>query len=99
MSAQAQTDPLTEAQAQAAAENYNLYCALCHGADRQGYANDHAPSLRSKELLYTGNNLFMFRSIAYGRPGTAMAAYREESGGPMSNREIFHLVRWLYRAG
>lgn len=90
------TDPLTEAQAAAAAENYERYCALCHGADRQGYANDHAPSLRSKELLFPGNNLFMFRSIAYGRPGTAMAAYREESGGPMDNREIFHLVNWLY---
>ncbi len=92
----AQTDLLSEAQAAAAAENYNRYCTLCHGENREGYANDHAPSLRSKELLFPGNSLFMFRSIAYGRPGTAMAAYREESGGPMSNREIFQMVRWLY---
>ena len=47
-------------------------------------------------LLAPGNDLFMFRSIAYGRPGTPMAAYREESGGPMSNREIDRLVKWLY---
>ncbi len=95
---QAQSDPLSDDEAASAAENYTLYCSLCHGDDREGYANDHAPSLRSKELLFPGNGLFMFRSIAYGRPGTAMAAYREESGGPMDNREIFHLVRWLYEA-
>ena len=29
---------------------YERYCALCHGADREGYAADHAPSLRSPEL-------------------------------------------------
>lgn len=96
MVAQAQTRPLSETQTEAAAENYRRYCALCHGADREGYANDHAPSLRSSSLLAPGNDLFMFRSIAYGRPGTPMAAYREESGGPMSNREINQLVKWLY---
>ena len=94
--AMAQTRPLSDGQAEAAAENYQRYCSLCHGMDREGYANDHAPSLRSGSLLAPGNDLFMFRSIAYGRPGTPMAAYREESGGPMSNRDIDHLVKWLY---
>ena len=92
----AQTRPLSETQAETAAENYQRYCALCHGENREGYANDHAPSLRSNSLLAPGNDLFMFRSIAYGRPGTPMAAYRAESGGPMSNREIDQLVKWLY---
>ncbi len=92
----AQTDPLSEAEAQAAAEDYARYCALCHGADRQGYANDHAPSMRSKSLFAPGNNLMIFRSIAYGRPGTPMGAYREESGGPMSNADIIRLMNWLY---
>jgi len=41
---------LTIPQAKVAAENYQKYCALCHGADRQGHVNDHAPSLRSKSL-------------------------------------------------
>lgn len=94
--AEAQSRPLSERDAEAAAENYARYCALCHGADREGYANDHAPSLRSSSLMAPGNDLFLFRSIAYGRPGTPMAAYREESGGPMSNREINRLVKWLY---
>jgi cbb3-type cytochrome c oxidase subunit III len=92
----AQSDPLSAEDTAAAAEDYARYCALCHGAEREGYANDHAPSLRSSSLLAPGNDLFMFRSIAYGRPGTPMAAYREESGGPLSNREINRLVKWLY---
>lgn len=39
---------LTEPQAKLASTNYQRYCALCHGEDRQGHINDHAPSLRSK---------------------------------------------------
>jgi hypothetical protein len=36
---------LTPRQSAAAAANYEKYCVLCDGADRQGYVNDHAPSL------------------------------------------------------
>lgn len=92
----AQSDPLSERERSAAAEDYARYCALCHGENREGHANDHAPSLRSQSLFQPGNDLFIFRSIAYGRPGTPMAAYRDESGGPMRNREITRLVSWLY---
>ena len=56
-SADARTYPkLTDEQSAATAKNYQQYCALCHGADRQGHVNDHAPSLRSKSLLETNNN-------------------------------------------
>ncbi len=79
---------------EAAAANYQQYCALCHGEDRQGYANDHAPSLRSKSLITSGNTE-MFLATAYGRFGTPMAAYLDEMGGPMTKSEIRNLVRWL----
>ena len=49
----------TEEEAKAAAANYRKYCALCHGADRQGYVNDRAPSLRSRQLLRTGFPMHM----------------------------------------
>ena len=39
---------LNEQQIAAAAANYERYCALCHGSERQGHVNDHAPSLRSR---------------------------------------------------
>ena len=27
-----------------AASSYSQYCALCHGPDREGHVNDHAPT-------------------------------------------------------
>lgn len=90
----AEPPPLSEEQAAEAEANYQQYCALCHGNDRQGYANDHAPSLRSKSLMTSGSREMLY-ATAYGRFGTPMAAYLDEMGGPMTVGEIYILVRWL----
>lgn len=87
--------PLTPEEATAAAADYQQYCALCHGADRQGYANDYAPSLRSKTLFRTGFPEHILFTIAYGRRGTPMGGYFDEIGGPMDNPRIYRLTRWL----
>jgi cbb3-type cytochrome c oxidase subunit III len=87
--------PLTAEETAAAAADYQKYCALCHGADRQGGVNDHAPSLRSRTLLHTGFPEFILFTTAYGRRGTPMGAYFEEVGGPMNNEELYRLTRWL----
>jgi cbb3-type cytochrome c oxidase subunit III len=87
--------PLTPEEATAAAADYQQYCALCHGEDRQGYANDYAPSLRSKSLLRSGFPEHILFTIAYGRRGTPMGGYFDEIGGPMDNPEIYRLTRWL----
>ena len=87
--------PLTPAESAAAAADYQKYCALCHGVDRQGGVNDHAPSLRSETLMRTGFPEFILFTIAYGRRGTPMGAYFEEVGGPMNNDELYRLTRWL----
>lgn len=79
-----------------AAEDYQQYCALCHGEDRAGYANDHAPSLKSKSLLESAFPAALL-TIAYGRTGTPMGGYLEEVGGPLSRRDIMSLVAWLQR--
>lgn len=79
----------------AAAADYQQYCALCHGADRQGYANDEAPSLRSESLMRSGFPNHLLFAIAYGRHGTPMGGYFEEVGGPMNGAELYRLVRWL----
>lgn len=84
------------AEASAAAEaDYQQYCALCHGADRQGHVNDHAPSLRSKSLIESGVPWSMRMAIAYGRPGTPMAPFFDEVGGPLSREQIGNMTRWL----
>jgi cytochrome c oxidase cbb3-type subunit 3 len=87
-------DGLTDAQSDRAAANYQRYCALCHGADRQGHVNDHAPSLRSRSLLSAG---FFERAmaIAYGRFGTPMAGFLDEVGGPLPMLAINRLNIWL----
>jgi len=82
--------------AAAAAADYQQYCALCHGDDRQGYANDEAPSLRSESLMRSGYPTHLLYAVAYGRRGTPMGGYFEEIGGPMSRTEIYRLLRWLF---
>lgn len=91
--------PLSTEDAAAAATDYQRYCALCHGADREGHANDHAPSLRSESLLRTAFPWLLRESIAYGRPGTPMGGYLDEVGGPMSLDEVRRMVLWLREQG
>jgi cytochrome c oxidase cbb3-type subunit 3 len=79
----------------AAAADYATYCALCHGAERQGYVNDNAPSLRSESLLASGFPWPILNAIGYGRRGTPMGAYFEEVGGPLDRNRLYRLVRWL----
>lgn len=83
-----------EASAEAAA-NYQRYCALCHGDERQGYAADNAPSLRSHSLIASGGPGYLYSATHYGRPGTAMAAYGSEFGGPLAQPDLINIVRWL----
>lgn len=92
------SDPFAQSaeDAAAAAAGYQQYCALCHGADRQGYANDDAPSLRSESLMRSGYPTHILHAIAYGRRGTPMGGYYDEIGGPMNREELYRLVRWLF---
>ena len=90
----AQAPGLTEEGAKKAADNYQRYCALCHGKDREGHVNDHAPSLRSRSLLES-EFLTLREAIAYGRQGTPMGGYIDEVGGPMTREDISDMIRWL----
>ena len=74
---------------------YLALCAPCHGAEARGYAADHAPSLVSPTFVETATEDFLRRSIARGRPGTSMAAYSKESGGPLDDAAIASVVGWL----
>tara|TARA_R110002096_G_scaffold93211_1_gene210306 strand:+ start:15 stop:1316 length:1302 start_codon:yes stop_codon:yes gene_type:complete len=87
---------LTAERAKVAATNYQRYCSLCHGADRQGHVNDHAPSLRSRSLFESGVPHAILRPMSYGRQGTAMGGYLDEVGGPMTLDETWDLTYWLF---
>jgi cytochrome c oxidase cbb3-type subunit III len=81
------------------AKTYAKYCALCHGKDGTGYAADNAPSLVSQTFLESASDELLAAGIRMGRPGTAMAAYGQVRGGPLSEQEIKNLVRFLRSKG
>jgi len=82
-----------------AASLYTKYCALCHGKNREGYAADNAPSLRSHSLMSTTKSSnFLRYTIQYGRANTAMAGYYKKQGGPLEYIEIELILQWLYEA-
>jgi cytochrome c oxidase cbb3-type subunit III len=87
---------LTPEQEQVASANYQKYCTLCHGKDREGHANDHAPSLKAKSLFESGVPHSILRPISYGRQGTAMGGYLDDVGGPMTEDEVWDLTYWLF---
>src|SRR5262249_19090813 len=74
-------------------------CAPCHGANAQGYAADHAPSLVNPTFLEAATDYYLRRSIAMGRPGTSMAAYSRALGGPLDDSAIDRLVGYLRALG
>jgi mono/diheme cytochrome c family protein/rhodanese-related sulfurtransferase len=76
---------------------HQKYCALCHGPEGRGYAADNAPSLVTSTFLASADDSFFTRSIELGRPGTAMAGYGTDVGGPLGDRDIADLVHW-YRS-
>lgn len=95
--AQGQSGPLelTPERAAMAGSNYQRYCALCHGDERQGHVNDHAPSLKSPSLIASAYPYLLGEAIAYGRHGTPMGAYLDEMGGPMTRRDVMDMTMWL----
>ncbi len=74
---------------------YGKYCALCHGAEGQGYAADNAPSLVSATFLATASDDFIRAGVARGRPGTAMAAYSQALGGPLTASQMDAIIGHL----
>ncbi len=77
------------------AQLYARYCALCHGAEGEGYAADDAPSLASPELLRSASDAFLTAAIADGRPGTPMSAWSSRRAGPLEAEQIAAIVRHL----
>jgi mono/diheme cytochrome c family protein/rhodanese-related sulfurtransferase len=78
---------------------YTTFCAQCHGADAKGYKSDNAPSLVNKTFLESATDAFIAQSIAQGRPGTSMAPYAKEVGGPLDRAAIDRIVAWLRAQG
>ena len=90
--------PVASSQDQGAAI-YSKLCSQCHGADAKGYKSDHAPSLINPTFLASATDAFISKSIALGRPGTAMAGYSKQVGGPLDDAAIASITAWLRAQG
>jgi mono/diheme cytochrome c family protein/rhodanese-related sulfurtransferase len=78
---------------------YTTFCAHCHGADLKGYKSDNAPSLINPTFLESAADDQIARSIAMGRPGTSMAGYGKEIGGPLDKPAIDRIVGYVRSLG
>lgn len=79
--------------------HYDRLCALCHGADGEGYAADNAPRLTSDDFLAVASDEFLSRAISEGHPGTPMAGFAAAHGGPLNDPDIAALVAYLRSRG
>lgn len=76
-------------------EAYLRYCALCHGAEAEGYAADNAPALGNPDFLRVATDDFLRAAIAQGHAGTPMSAWHRDRGGPLEDRQIEEIVLYL----
>jgi mono/diheme cytochrome c family protein len=71
---------------------YGSHCASCHGEQGGGSIG---PALNSKQLLSTASDDLLFSLIRTGVPGTAMPAWSQSFGGPLTDEEIRQAVAFV----
>jgi mono/diheme cytochrome c family protein len=69
-----------------------LNCSACHGDQGQGV---DAPALNSRQFLSSVTDEQIRRIAAVGISGTAMPAWSNEFGGPLTAQQIASVVAFL----
>ena len=71
---------------------YSTMCAVCHGAQREGYKADEAPSLAQQDFLASATPEFLAAAIAHGRVSTTMSAWGVQHSGPLAAADVDAVV-------
>ncbi len=71
---------------------WGFNCASCHGDFGEGGV---APALNSKQFLQSANNEQIEVLVAVGIPGSAMGAYSQDFGGPLTSEQIKAIATFL----
>ena len=71
---------------------WGLNCSSCHGDRGQGV---DAPALNSKQFLTAISDDQMHRIVSTGIIGTAMPAWWDEYGGPLTDQQIAAIVAYI----
>lgn len=71
---------------------WEFSCASCHGANGEGVS---APALNSQQFLQSATDEQTRLLISVGVPGTAMGAYSQDHGGPLTSEQIRAVTAYL----
>jgi mono/diheme cytochrome c family protein len=71
---------------------WSTNCSACHGTNGQGGT---APALNSQEFLSSVTDQQMAGVIAGGIPGSAMPAWLNDYGGPLTQQQILAVVAYI----
>lgn len=74
------------------AQLWGLNCASCHGLNGQG---SDAPALNSQQFFEGTSNEQIAGIIRGGVPGTAMPAWWNEYGGPLTDQQVAEVVAFI----
>lgn len=71
---------------------WEFSCASCHGLDGEGAS---APALNSTQFLQSSSDDQTRLLISVGVPGSAMGAYSQDHGGPLTSEQIRAVTAYL----
>jgi cytochrome c oxidase cbb3-type subunit 3 len=77
------------------AELYGRMCAVCHGANGEGYKADQAPRLAQPDFQASVTDQYLREAIKGGRSGTTMSAWSKAHGGPLTDGDVEDLIKFL----
>lgn len=87
--------PLPGTPAHHGAQLYQRMCAVCHGANGEGYKADQATALNQPDFQASATDQQIAAAIAGGRKGTTMSAWAKASGGPLTSGDVSALVAFI----
>lgn len=88
-------DALPGSAADHGAQLYQRMCAVCHGAEGEGYRADQATALAQPDFQASATDQQIAAAIAAGRKGTTMSAWSKAAGGPLTDGDIRALVAFI----
>ena len=71
---------------------WEFSCAACHGEIGEGVS---APALNSQQFVQSSSDEQTRLLIAVGVPGTAMSAFSQDHGGPMTSEQIRAVTAYI----